>query len=142
MIWLFLVGVSWARDTLPVRPSPPDPLSGECSESGPLRVGQPFPATIADGKIVRCAAGAEPTSSLAYLLQIEQYANGLEEVCRLNTDEQEADRRLCEAKIEELTRSKPWFESPRSARWLGRIETAIVVGALFGGYVAIDRSIW
>ena len=78
---------------------------------------------------------------MAYLLQVEQYSIGLEEVYRLDLEKWQKDRQLYEAKITELSQAQAWPNTPKAQRWLGRIETAIISAIILGGYVAIDRSI-
>ena len=141
MIWLFVIASSWATEPLPVRPSLPDPLSGECSESIPIRVGQPASDVFPGGGVAACSGVLEPSSSFAYLLQVEEYALGLEQVYKLDRERWDAERRGYEAQIEQITRSEPWKKSSRAARWLGRIETALLVGAVVGGYFAIEEVV-
>tara|TARA_R100001129_G_scaffold166591_1_gene133734 strand:+ start:126 stop:557 length:432 start_codon:yes stop_codon:yes gene_type:complete len=142
VIALFLLAsMSWARGAELVRPSPPDIPPTECSESFPLRYQMKIPGALSDNGIARCSAVAVPTSTVAHLLQFKEYAIGLEEVCRLDAQRCAADRALMEAEITELSRPQPWAESPRAARWLGRIETAILASLIVGGYVAVDRSL-
>ena len=101
---------------------------------------QPAPLAVGPGAAFLQPV-AVPTSTVAHLLQFKEYAIGLEEVCRLDAQRCAADRALMEAEITELSRPQPWAKSPRAARWLGRIETAILASLIVGGYVAIDRSL-
>ncbi len=141
MIVLLLLCVAWAQGDRLIRPSPPDRTVTECPGSYPIRAGGELPVELSDTGIAKCSAVAEPTSSLAYLLQVEQYSIGLEELYRLDAEKWSTERQLYESKITELSQAQTWPNTPKGQRWLGRIETAIVAGLILGGYVAVDRSL-
>ncbi len=96
---------------------------------------------MSDTGVAKCSAVAEPTSSLAYLLQVERYSIGLEEVHRLDAEKCALELQLYETKITELSQAQTWPNTSKGQRWLGRMETAIVAGLILGGYVAVDRSL-
>lgn len=141
MIVLLFLCVSWARGDRLVRPPPPDRTASECPESYPIRFGQKLPFGMSDTGVAKCSAVAEPTSSLAYLLQVERYSIGLEEVHRLDAEKCALELQLYETKITELSQAQTWPNTSKGQRWLGRMETAIVAGLILGGYVAVDRSL-
>lgn len=133
MIWLWIVATSWAQSDPLVRPSPPIPAPGECSESIPLRSGEPVPLALAADGIIVCSAVAEPTSSLAHLISIETYSTAADDLHQIEVNRLHAE-------IDELRTPDPWIERPSTQRWLGRMETALIVGIIAGGYVAIQRE--
>ena len=133
MIWLWLVTVSWAESGSLVRPSPAIPAPGECSQSISIRIGEPVDGALVENGIAKCSAVAEPTSSLAHLLALETYSIAADDLHAIEVG-------LLHAEIDGLRPEPPWLERPKTQRWLGRVETAIIVSALVAGYVAIQRG--
>jgi hypothetical protein len=133
MIWLWLVAVSWAESGSLVRPSPSIPAPGECSQSIPIPIGEAIPDTLAENGVAKCSAIAEPTSSLAHLLALETYSIAADELHALELGQLHAE-------IDGLRTEPGWLERPKTQRWLGRVEAAVVVTALAAGYMAIERG--
>jgi len=131
MIWFLMIAVSWAEGHSLVRPPHPIPASGECPQSISLRIGEPVSVDLVSNGVVVCSAVAEPTSSLAHLLAIETYCDATEDLNRIEFDRLNAE-------VAAFQSPKPWIERRSTQRWLGRIETALIVGIIAGGYVAIS----
>lgn len=144
MMWLWLVSVSWAGGNSLVRPSPPDFAPSECSQSIPIKKGEPIPAALLDNGVARCSAIAEPTSSLAYLLAMERYERAISDLHMVDVALLETERDWFKAKYEERPGPAPWLERPSTQRWIGRLETlatvAIVAGAASAAYIYGPRG--
>lgn len=111
------------------RPARPEPVAGECTSSIPLRIGEPPPPELIDpvSGLVRCAAIAEPVSSIAYYLATEKHRNGLEALhvvdLRLIAIERDRYKTLYLDSV-----AVPWYETGTAQRWAGRVETLIAIG--------------
>ena len=140
MILLMLSATLWAGDIL-VRPDRPDPVDMECPASIPIRAGQPVPGSLigADG-VILCTAVAEPVSSLAHLLALDEYHAALEKLHSLDVRLLEAERDYWRDRHTQDTRLA-WYEKPAAHRWAGRVEALLVVGVVAAAVrVTYDRS--
>ena len=129
MILLLLVGSALALSPLPERPPPPDKVSGECAVNFPISQGQLLPDGIASSSVqARCSAVAVPLSQYADLLNTEQWSLAVEKRYAIDTRLLKSEIDWYKQKLEEETKPKPFLERPATQRWVGRIETLIVVG--------------
>ena len=134
MMWLLLVGSAMALSPMPERPSPPERVIGECSLSFPISRGQPLPDEIAISSVqATCSAVAVPLSDYSDLLATEQWAKALEQRYKLDRVSLQQDIDWYKSKLEEETKQKPFLERSATQRWLGRIETIVVVGIVSVG---------
>ena len=131
MIALLLVGSSMAADPL-VWPSPPEPVRSECPQSSALIAGQPPPVDLVEAGVVKCSAVAEPTSSMAYLLAVEQYGRAAHEIHKLELEQMQNQIDWYKAELDNANSAKPWWQRSTSQRWIGRFEIVALVG-LVGG---------
>ena len=104
MILLFMIGAALALSPLPERPPPPQKVAGECSLNFPISQGQLLPDGIASWCLAVDKRYAIDTRLL--ISELDWY----------------------KTKLAEETKQKPFLERPASQRWIGRIETLIVVG--------------
>ena len=132
MTWVWLVGMSLAAPSL-VRPSPPQPAPGECSQSTPISKGQPLPLELVANGVAACGAVAEPTSSLAYLLAVERYSQAADEMHAIQVAQLHAE-------IDGLRTPVPWHARPNAQRWFGRLEVLGLVGVVSLGAWAISAQ--
>lgn len=123
-----------------VRPERPDPVPGECPRSLPLRVGEPVPPELVDGDgLVRCAAVAEPVSSLAYLLSVERHRDAIERLHESDLTILEAERDWYNARWQGAAAPPVWYKRPTVQRWAGRIETLFTVSIVALAYNGVGR---
>ena len=134
MILLSLAGVALALPPVAERPHPPEKVSGECSVNFPISQGQLLPDGLASSSVqARCSAVAVPLSQYADLLNTEQWCVALDKRYHFDTELLKNDIDWYKAKLEEETKQKPFLERPSTQRWLGRIETLVVVGVVTAG---------
>ena len=139
-LFLLMVSPSQADDL--VRPKKAKPTAAECSKAYPLRVGEKPPPELIDPAtgLVRCAAVAEPTSSLAYLLATERHRDGIERLWVLDVQAMQTERDFYRARYAEAA-SPPWYQTPAAQRWGGRLETLVAVGLVAGVAFGADNAI-
>lgn len=129
MILPFLVGVALGVPPLPERPAPPDRVKGECSANFPVSRGRSLPDGLATPSVLaNCSAVAVPLSEYADLLGTEQWALAIEKRYKLDTVVLKNERDWYKARLEEELSPKSFIERPGTQRWLGRMETLIMVG--------------
>ncbi len=129
MILLFMIGAALALSPLPERPPPPQKVAGECSLNFPISQGQLLPDGIASSSVqARCSAVAVPLSQYADLLNTEQWCLAVDKRYAIDTRLLISELDWYKTKLAEETKQKPFLERPASQRWIGRIETLIVVG--------------
>ena len=134
MILLSLAGVALALPPVAERPPPPEKVSGECSVNFPISQGQLLPDGLASSSVqARCSAVAVPLSQYADLLNTEQWCVALDKRYHFDIELLKNDIDWYKAKLEEETKQKPFLERPSTQRWLGRIETLVVVGVVTAG---------
>jgi hypothetical protein len=78
--------------------------------------------------LANCSAVAVPLSEYADLLGTEQWAVALNRRYTLDTMLLVGERDWYKARLDDELSPKPFLEKPATQRWLGRIETLIVVG--------------
>ena len=131
---LSLAGVALALPPVAERPPPPEKVSGECSVNFPISQGQLLPDGLASSSVqARCSAVAVPLSQYADLLNTEQWCVALDKRYHFDIELLKNDIDWYKAKLEEETKQKPFLERPSTQRWLGRIETLVVVGVVTAG---------
>jgi hypothetical protein len=135
LIALLLSAPLWAGAPVLTLPDWPDPVEGECPGSIPIRAGEQAPAELFDETgLAKCTAVAEPVSSLAHLLAVEQYALSIGKIHALDVQLLEADRDYWLERHKRDT-DLPWYERPAAQRWAGRLEV-LVLTAVVAGTVA------
>ncbi len=133
MILLCLIGVALGSP-VPQRPPPPDKVVGECSSNIPISQGQLLPDGIASSSVqAHCSAVAVPLSQYADLLNTEQWAVALNKRYHLDVANLKYEVQWYKDKLNQETKQKPFLERASTQRWLGRIETLVVVGVVTAG---------
>ena len=120
MMWgLLLMAQSFAND-LPLRPEPPMPVPGECSEA----------TSLSPGVSVDCKSVALPLSTVADLLAVEKYSEHLFSTSKLLISEQHYALQLAQYRIEYLETELTVARQPIPV--LQRTETHLAMGVLGG----------
>jgi hypothetical protein len=133
MIALLLVSAALALEP-PERPKAPDPVAGECSRNYGITKGKAIPAYLAvDLTSAKCSAVAVPLSQYADLLSTEAWAENLSARYKIDTAEITRERDWYKQRLDLELQPKPWIERPETQRWLGRIETIVIVGVVTAG---------
>jgi len=128
MMWgLLWMAQSFAND-LPLRPEPPMPVPGECSEA----------ISLAPGVSVDCKAVALPLSTVADLLATEKYADHLFSTSKLLLAEQHYELQLAQYRIEFLETELTVARQPIPV--LQRTETHLAMGVLGGIAVTVGAG--
>ena len=132
MLWLLLSSLAFAD--LPERPEPPKSIAGQCSKNFALTKGRPLPAELsADVSFTRCSAVAVPLSDYADLLATEKWGLATYKIASIEIASIEMERDWYKNRLEGELKPKPWLDRPSTQRWLGRIETMVVVGIVTAG---------
>ena len=130
---LLFLGLALASDPFE-RPKAPEPVKGECLRVLPITTQKPLPAGLADGSgFAKCSAVAVPLSQFSDLLQTEKWGVSLESQFKLETSKLEMERDWYKQQLDDALQPKPWLEKPGTQRWLGRIETIVIVGIVTAG---------
>jgi len=130
---LLFLGAVWASDPIK-RPEAPKPVDGECVKVYPINRGQPLPPPVfSPSGIAGCSAVAVPLSQFSDLLQAEQWGNSISQQYRIKTSSIEMERDWYKSRLDIELKPKPWLDRPSTQRWLGRIETIVVVGIVTAG---------
>jgi len=122
---ILLIGVALAIEP-PTMPVPAEPVAAECVESYGLNEGDVLPEGLIDGQVAACSAVAVPTSHLATLLGIRTYNISLQDRYRLDTAALEANVAFLTVEIDQLNEQAPFFQQPRTQRWIGIIEGTVI----------------
>jgi len=130
---LLFLGMAWASDPIE-RPATPDPVDGECYKVIPINKGQAISPVVAgsDG-VVKCSAVTVPLSQFSDLLQTEQWGVAIQSQYKIETSRLNMEIDWYKNKLEQANKPKPWLERPTTQRWLGRLETIVVVGVVTAG---------
>jgi len=129
MMFFLLVSSALALPPMPERPAPPEKVQGECRVNYPISQGRLLPEGLAISSVqASCSAIAVPLSEYADLLATEQWSIALNKRYRIDTLLLEKDIDWYKNRLAEETKQKPFLERSSTQRWLGRIETLIVVG--------------
>ena len=119
-----------SRAALPPRPAPPDTAANECPRAVPLAYGSPFdPSLLGPGGLVGCSAVAEPLSSYAHLLLMEQHADTVRELYLVDVSQLEAERDMWRQRAREATNSA-WYRSP----WFVAVTTSALTATVVLAY--------
>ena len=133
MTILLFLGTAFASDPIE-RPTTPDPVMGECYKVLPINKGKVLPQVIVDSsEIAKCSAVAVPLSQFSDLLQTEQWGVAVKSQYKIETSTLQMEIDWYKTKLDEATKPLPWLERPSTQRWLGRIETMVVVGIVTAG---------
>ena len=128
MTLCLLSTLAFAADP-PMRPELPSPVVGQCDKNYGLNKGPPLPSTLVDESgSATCSAVVVPLSDYADLLATEEWAKLLAKRYQIDTVELERETDWYKTKLEEANQPVPWMEKPSTQRWLGRMETILVVG--------------
>ena len=80
-----------------------------------------------------CSAVAVPLSDYADLLSTEAWSKNLSARYKIDTAELTRERDWYKDRLDLELKPKPWLERPGTQRWLGRIETIVIVGIVTAG---------
>ena len=146
MTILLFLGTAFASDPT-ARPPVSDPIEDECFKVIPLNKGQSIsPIIIDDSMKAKCSAVVVPLSQFADLLQTEQWGVAIQSLYKIETTRLDMEIDWYKSKLEQENKPTPWVEKPATQRWLGRIETIVIVGIVTAGlgatyhYSLGDRS--
>ena len=130
---LLFLGTAFASDPIS-RPATPNPVDGECYKVLPINKGKALPQVIVESPgIAKCSAVAVPLSQFSDLLQTEQWGVSVQSQYKIETSTLQMEIDWYKTKLDEVTKPLPWLERPSTQRWLGRIETMVVVGIVTAG---------
>ena len=130
---LLFLGLAYASDPIE-RPEAPDPVENECLKVLPITYHKPLPTMLADESgVARCSAVAVPLSQFSDLLQTERWGVAVESQYKIQTSKLEMERDWYKQQLNDVLKPKPWLERPETQRWLGRIETIVIVGVVTAG---------
>ena len=129
----FLLSAALAGPLLE-RPPVGEAVKGQCNKVYPVQKGKPLPAQVVgqDGT-PNCYAVLVPLSDYSDLLATEVWATSIAQQYQIDTTVLKSDIDWYKAKLELETKPLPWLERPATQRWLGRIETIVVVGVVTAG---------
>ena len=130
---LLFLGSALASDPFE-RPKAPDPVKGECLKVLPITYQKPLPLILVDDSgVAKCSAVAVPLSQFSDLLQTEKWGVSIESQFKIETSKLEMERDWYKQQLDDALKPKPWLERPGTQRWLGRIETIVIVGVVTAG---------
>jgi len=138
MIFLIALMLSSAnaedKYVLPQRPKPPAEVVGECEKVLAVDKGRPLPELFRiSPSSSPCSGLVVPLSDYADLLNTESWAEAIDAQYRLDISAIKMERDWYKTKLEQANLPEPWIERPVTQRWVGRIETLIVVGIVTAG---------
>jgi hypothetical protein len=130
---LLFLGTVWASDPFD-RPKAPDPVKGECLRVIPINQHKPAPLELLNKSgIAECSAVAVPLSQFSDLLQTEEWGVAINAKHKIEISKLEMERDWYKTQLEDALKPGPWLEKPETQRWLGRIETIVIVGVVTAG---------
>ena len=130
---LLFLGTALASDPIE-RPVAPNPLDGECYKVIPINKGQAISQVVVDSSgVAKCSAVAVPLSQFSDLLQTEQWSVAIQSQYKIETSKLDMEIDWYKNKLEQSNQPVPWLERPATQRWLGRIETIVIVGVITAG---------
>tara|TARA_R110001583_G_scaffold75314_1_gene207457 strand:+ start:3196 stop:3636 length:441 start_codon:yes stop_codon:yes gene_type:complete len=133
MITMLLMSAAFAMDP-PPRPDAPPPVAGQCARVIPINKGERFSTELTiDVSISDCSAVAVPLSDYADLLATEVWAKNISTRYQIDTAELMRERDWYKQRLNLELEPKPWLQRPGTQRWLGRIETIVIVGIVTAG---------
>ncbi len=134
MILSLLVGVVLAVPPVPERPAPPAKVKGECRVNFPISQGRSLPdGLVSPSVLANCSAVAVPLSQYADLLANERWGLAIEKRYKLDTTYLMRERDWYQSRLNDELSPKPFLDRPSTQRWLGRIETLVIVGIVTAG---------
>ena len=132
MLLLLLSSLVFAD--LPEKPSVPEIVPGQCKRVFPINKGQPLPVELSiDLSSASCSAVAVPLSDYADLLSLEKWGNSTYKISSIEISQLQMERDWYKNQLNDALKPKPWLERPATQRWLGRIETIVIVGVVTAG---------
>ncbi len=135
------LGASDPLPPLPTRPEPLAPVQGQCSKTVALVPGRPIPPSLVDGDgLVRCSAVAVPTSVALDLRSLELWGDAVAARYRIDVPELQRREAWWESRVRVLEQPPPFWETPGVQRWGGRAEVLLVIAALAGIGVGVERA--
>jgi len=133
MTILLFLGMAFASDPID-RPSTPDPVVGECFKVVPINKSKPFSSIIlGSDNLAKCSAVAVPLSQFSDLLQTEQWGVAIQSQYKIETARLDMEIDWYKTKLDQANKPVPWIEKPSTQRWLGRMETIVIVGIVTAG---------
>ena len=130
---LLFLGTALASDPIK-RPDAPKAVDGECAKVYPINRGQPLqPPVVSPSGNAGCSAVVVPLSQFSDLLQTEEWGKSVAQQYTIRTAALEMERDWYKEKLDAELQPKPWIERPDTQRWLGRIETILIVGIVSAG---------
>lgn len=122
--WLLMLGSSATAADLPARPTPPEPVSGECARVMPLTAGESLPTwLLKDDQNTPCSAVVVPLSDYSDLLATEAWAKAIESRYQIDTASLEFKIGWYQGELQRAREPLPFFYRPG---------TLIVVGSMVG----------
>ena len=116
------------------RPLAGNPIEGQCAKVYPIHKGKLWPTPVVSSNgTPNCFAVLVPLSDYSDLLSTEVWATSIAQQYRIDTTALQSDIDWYKHKLELETQPKPWLERPATQRWLGRIETMVIVGIVTAG---------
>ena len=107
---------------------------GECYKVLPINKGKALPQVIVEPPgVAKCSAVAVPLSQFSDLLQTEQWGVAIQSQYKIETSMLQMEIDWYKTKLEESNQPLPWLERSETQRWLGRIETIVIVGIVTAG---------
>jgi len=130
---LLFLGMAFASDPID-RPVAPDPVDGECVKVVSINKNQTISTIItnSDG-IAKCSAVAVPLSQFSDLLQTEKWGVAIQSQYKIEVARLDMEIDWYKNKLEQADQPVPWIEKSSTQRWLGRIETIVIVGIVTAG---------
>jgi len=130
---LLFLGTALASDPIE-RPAAPKVVDGECLKVYPINRGQPLPPPVfSPSGNAGCSAVVVPLSQFSDLLQTEEWGKAVHHQYRIRTAALEMERDWYKERLDNELKPQPWLERPSTQRWLGRIETIVIVGVVTAG---------
>tara|TARA_R100001126_G_scaffold78201_1_gene46780 strand:- start:841 stop:1287 length:447 start_codon:yes stop_codon:yes gene_type:complete len=130
---LLFLGLAYASDPID-RPAAPEPVKGECLKVLPINKGQsPTTVLLDTNGVANCSGLVVPLSQFSDLLQTEKWAVAVQSQYKIETSRLEMERDWYKEQLNDALKPKPWLERPGTQRWLGRIETIVIVGIVTAG---------
>ena len=133
MTILLFLGMAFASDPIE-RPATPTPVDGECYKMIPINKGKAVSQVIVDTSgVAKCSAVVVPLSQFSDLLQTEAWGVAIQSQYKIETSRLDMEIDWYKKKLEQANKPVPWIEKPSTQRWLGRLETIVIVGVVTAG---------
>ena len=125
-----------ALEPLIARPEVPMAVPGQCRQNYALNKDRLFPTELVGAvnpAVSSCSAIVVPLSDYADLLATERWAEAIKARYALDTSMLQTNLDWTKERLEAELKPKPWLDRPSTQRWLGRIETIVIVGVVTAG---------